>query len=369
MAVLRIDGDMGEGGGQILRSALSLSLCLQRPFRIINIRQRRRKPGLQPQHLAAVMAAAEIGCAEVEGAELHSGELLFTPRKVVGGDYRFDIGTAGSTTLVLQTVILPLLMAGTPSQLTLIGGTHNPLAPSFEFIRQAFLPLLARMGAKVEFDLLRPGYYPVGAGEVRARVLPCARLVPLFLEKRGGILKIRALATLSRLPDHIARRELRVVAEGLGLEDSALCFEREQRARCAGNTLQVTVESEHVTELFTAIGKRGLPAESVAGQVVDQVKRYLAADVPVGPYLADQLLLPMALSGGGAFVTLAPDRHAATNIDVIRRFLPLVIASRTLGAERWRIEIAGTTGKGCDNSAINGRRAKHMVEAPRIGSQ
>ncbi len=347
--MLLIDGDMGEGGGQILRTALSLSLCLQCPFRIVHIRQRRHKPGLQPQHLAAVRAAAAIGRAELEGAVLHSTELLFVPRGIVAGEYRFDIGTAGSTTLVLQTVILPLLMAATASQLTLIGGTHNPLAPSFEFMQQAFLPLLARMGAKVELELLRPGYYPVGAGEVRARIHPCDRLMPLFLETRGKILAISALATLSRLPEHIARRELHVVAEELGLEDSALCLELEQRAGCAGNTLQVTVESEQVTDLFTAIGRRGLPAESVARQLVKQVKRYLAADVPVGPYLADQLLLPMALSGGGAFVTLAPDRHTPTNIEVIRRFLSLVIESRALAADRWRIEIAGTAEKACDN--------------------
>lgn len=344
MSLLLIDGAMGEGGGQILRSALSLSLCLQRPFRIVNIRLQRHKPGLQPQHLSAVRAAADIGRAEVEGAALHSTELLFSPRHLVAGDYRFDIGTAGSTSLVLQTVLLPLLMADTTSQLTLIGGTHNPLAPSFEFLQQAFLPLLARMGAKVEVDLLRPGYYPVGAGEVRVRIHPCASLTPLLLEKRGKILEIRAVATLSRLPDHIAQRELRVVAEGLGLEKNILSLEREQRARCAGNTLQVTVKSEHVTDVFTAIGQRGMPAESVAEQVVEQVKRYLVADVPVGSYLADQLLLPMALAGSGSFVTLAPDRHTPTNIEVIRRFLPLAIESRALAADRCRIEIAGAMG-------------------------
>jgi RNA 3'-terminal phosphate cyclase (ATP) len=336
-----IDGSMGEGGGQILRTALSLSLCLQQPFHIVNIRQQRRNPGLQRQHLAAVRAAAAIGQAKVEGAQLHASELVFSPASIVSGEYCFDIGTAGSTTLVLQTVLLPLLLADGPSQLELHGGTHNPLAPSFEFLKQAFLPLLARMGAQVEVRLLRPGYYPVGAGEVRVSIHPCGRLKPLFLERRGAILRISAEAILSRLPDHIARRELRVVAEGLKLGDELLHITREERAQCAGNALQVTVQSENCTDLFCGIGQRGLPAEVVAERVVGQVQRYLAADVPVGPYLADQLLLPLALAGGGSFVTLAPDRHTPTNIEVIRHFLPISILTRELAPDRWRIEIVG----------------------------
>ncbi len=340
--VLVIDGAVGEGGGQILRTALSLSLCLQRPFHLINIRRHRRKPGLQRQHLAAVHAATAIGRAEVEGADLDSTELSFTPEGIAGGDYRFDIGSAGSTSLVFQTILLPLLMADAPSRLVLNGGTHNPLAPSFEFMQQAFLPLLARMGAKVRLELVRPGYYPVGAGEVRAGIQPCSRLVPLFLEERGAIHSIRAVATLSRLPEHIAERELRVVAEGLGLEPEALSVRHETAARCPGNALQVTVESESCTEVFSAIGQRGLPAEVVAERVVALVRRYLNAGVSVGPYLADQLLLPLALAGSGSFVTVAPDRHTPTNIEVIRQFLPLAIETKALAPDRWRITISPT---------------------------
>lgn len=336
---LVIDGAMGEGGGQILRTALSLSLCLQRPFRLIHIRPRRRKPGLQRQHLAAVRAAVAIGQADVEGAELDSTELVFTPRGINGGEYRFDIGSAGSTTLVFQTLVLPLLMAETPSRLILSGGTHNPLAPSFEFMQQAFLPLLAKMGAKVEIELVRPGFYPLGAGEVKVFIAPCSQLKPLSLEKRGAIRRMSAVATLSRLPDHIAERELRVVAEGLGLAPSALFVCHETEARCPGNALQVTVESEACTEVFSGIGERGLPAEVVAEGVLAQVTRYLEADVPVGPYLADQLLLPLALARGGAFVTVAPDRHTPTNIEVIRKFLPLDIVSTSIAPDRWRIAI------------------------------
>lgn len=344
-APLLIDGASGEGGGQILRTALSLSLCLQRPFRIENIRLRRRKPGLQRQHLAAVRAAAAIGRAEVRGAELGSTALDFSPAAIAGGDYRFDIGSAGSTILVLQTLLLPLLLADAPSRLTLLGGTHNPLAPSFEFLQQAFLPLLARMGARVELELQRPGYYPLGDGEVRAYIYPCPSLQPLYLEQRGTIRRIRAVATLSRLPGHIAERELQTVAAGLGLEPEALAVQQEQRARSPGNALQVTVESEACTEVFTGIGQRGLPAEAVAERVVLQVQRYLAAGVPVGPYLADQLLPPLALAGGGAFLTVAPDRHTPTNIAVIRRFLPLPVSTTELAPERWRIAIGNAAGE------------------------
>ncbi len=337
--VLVIDGSMGEGGGQILRTALTLSLCLQRPFRLINIRVRRRKPGLQRQHLAAVRAATVIGGAETKGAELDSTELSFVPRGIAGGDYCFDIGSAGSTTLVFQTLILPLLRANAPSHIVLNGGTHNPLAPSFEFMQKAFLPLLGEMGAQVEFTLMRPGYYPVGAGEVRANIHPCATLQPLFLEERGAIRQISAEATLSRLPEHIAERELKVVAERLGLEPEALSVRHETGAHCPGNTLQVTVESEACTEVFSGTGQRGLPAEAVAEGVVQQARRYLDAGVPVGPYLADQLLLPLALAGGGAFVTVTPERHTPTNIEVLRRFLPMAISMTELAPDRWRIAV------------------------------
>lgn len=343
--MLEIDGSMGEGGGQILRTALSLSLHLQQPFRLINIRRSRRNPGLQRQHLAAVQAAARIGRAEVEGAELNSTELRFTPHDLVAGTYRFDIGSAGSTTLLLQALLLPLVLADRPSHLTLIGGTHNPLAPTFEFLQQAYLPLLATMGAGVELTLRRHGFYPAGGGEIEVHIHPVAKLTPLHLLERGAIREMRAVSLLARLPEHIAQRELKVVAEGLQLPAQALQVEQTELAYCPGNAVQVTVQSESCTELFSAIGQRGVPAEVVADGLVRQVRRFLAAEVPVGQYLADQLLLPLALAGGGSFVTLQPDRHTPTNIAVIRRFLPLPITMTELAADRWCIDVGGTKGK------------------------
>lgn len=343
--MLEIDGSMGEGGGQILRTALSLSLHLQQPFRLINIRRSRRNPGLQRQHLAAVQAAARIGRAEVEGAELNSIELRFAPHDLVAGRYRFDIGSAGSTTLLLQALLLPLVLADRPSHLTLIGGTHNPLAPTFEFLQQAYLPLLATMGAGVELTLRRHGFYPAGGGEIEVHIHPVSHLKPLHLIERGAIREMRAVSLLARLPEHIAQRELKVVAEGLQLPAQALQVEQTELAYCPGNVVQVTVQSEACTELFSAIGQRGVPAEEVAEGLVRQVRRFLAAEVPVGQYLADQLLLPLALAGGGSFITLQPDRHTPTNIAVIRRFLALPITMTELAADRWRIDVGSTKGR------------------------
>ena len=336
-ALLEIDGAFGEGGGQVLRTALSLSMCLRRPFRITRIRQARARPGLQPQHRMAVQAAAAVCGAATTGAEPGSTALTFRPGPVVPGDYSFDIGTAGSTTLVLQTVLLALLCAPGPSRVTVRGGTHNPSAPPYEFLADAFLPLLRRMGAAVQLEMVRPGYYPRGGGILVARVEPAPRLQPLALERRGALRGIRAVATLSRLPDHIGRRELAVLQRELGTVETAL--RRADDACGAGNYVTVTVAGERVTEVFTGFGRRGVPAETVAAAVAAAVGAYLAAAVPVGPHLADQLLLPLALAGGGRFVTMEPTLHATTNLAVIGRFLPLAATRTALDGRRWRIAL------------------------------
>jgi len=336
---LSIDGALGEGGGQILRSALALSLCLLRPFRICHIRATRKTPGLRPQHLAAVTAAATVGRAEVQGASLGSRELTFAPRRVMPGEYQFDIGTAGSTTLVLQTVLPALLTASAPSRLVLHGGTHNPLAPPFDFFALTFLPLINRMGPCVKARLRRAGFYPAGGGLVEVTVDPVPCLRPLNLPERGAILRRRAWALLSQLPTHIAERELRVIAAGLGLPADCLELRRVEAAG-PGNAVLVSIDSEHLYAVFSGIGQRGVRAEQVALQVVEEVRRYLAAGVPVGHYLADQLLLPLALAGEGRFLTLAPSRHTTTNIEVIARFTGLRIDCQPLGQDRWRIACA-----------------------------
>jgi len=321
--VLTIDGSQGEGGGQILRTSLALSLVTGTPIRIEKIRAGRAKPGLLRQHLTAVNAATAIGAVDVEGATLGSQELTFRPGTVKPGEYRFAVGTAGSTGLVLQTVLPPLLTAPGPSTLTLEGGTHNPTAPPFDFLARAFLPLISRMGPSATARLERPGFYPAGGGQCTVSITPAATLKPFTLLERGAIRRRTARAMVAHLSPRIAERELAIVREHLGWGDEELQVSAVNRgdARGPGNVLLLEVESEHVTEVFAGFGEIGVPAELVADRAVKDVRRYLAAGVPVGRCLADQLLVPLALAGGGAFRTLSLSSHATTNIGVIRAFL------------------------------------------------
>ena len=337
--MLTLDGSMGEGGGQILRTALTLSLVSGKPFRITHLRAARRRPGLQRQHLACVRAAAAVGLAEVEGASLGSQTLCFAPKGVWPGRYCFDIGTAGSTTLVLQTVLPALLMADGPSQITVTGGTHNPLAPPFEFLDRAYLPLLRRMGAQVEAHLLRPGYAPRGGGEISLHVRPANHLSPLVLEDRGRILNRRATATVAGLPKHIGERELRVVRQHLGWPEDFMLVKEQPPQWGPGNVLSIELAFDGHSEVFTGFGQRGVRAETVAARAVQEVQEYLEAEVAVATHLADQLLLPLALARGGLFTTLAPTLHARTNWEVIRRFLDLRLTMEQLSAKAWRLQL------------------------------
>ncbi|MEA2339114.1 MAG: 3-terminal phosphate cyclase [Thermoanaerobaculia bacterium] len=321
MSLIVIDGASGEGGGQVLRTALALSLVTGKPFRIENIRAKRAKPGLLRQHLTAVNAAVEIGSASAEGAELGSGTLTFVPHAVRSGDYHFAIGTAGSTTLVLQTILLPLALAGEPSTVAIEGGTHNPNAPPFEFLDTAFLPLLRRMGVGIELELVRPGFYPAGGGAIRVRITPTRRLVALHIEERGEIVSQRVRAVVANLSYEIAQREVRAAAEELGWGEECQQAHTLTGSPGPGNAVSITIASENVTDVFTAFGMRGVRAEAVAHDAAKQAKRYINSTAAIGEHLADQLLLPLALGAGGSFTTTPLSSHAMTNLDVIRRFV------------------------------------------------
>lgn len=325
--MLTIDGAFGEGGGQILRTALALSLVTGTPFRMEHIRAGRSKPGLLRQHLTAVQAAMTIGNAGVEGAVMGSQSLTFVPGQVTPGAYTFAVGTAGSTTLVLQTVLPALILASAPSTLTLEGGTHNPFAPPFDFLTHAFLPLLNRMGPQVQAILDRPGFYPAGGGKCRVLITPTPTLQRLDLVARGDIRSRRAQALVANLARHITERELAVISHKLGWPAEWLQSVQVDNSRGPGNVVTITVESTHVTEVFTGFGERGVPAEAVATHAVQATRRYLAAEVAAGVYLADQLLLPMALAGGGSFTTLPLSQHSTTNMHIITQFLPVHISA------------------------------------------
>lgn len=335
-----IDGAQGEGGGQVLRTALSLSLVTGQPFRIERIRGRRARPGLLRQHLAAVEAATWLGNARASGAELGSAVLEFVPGKVEPVDRRIDIGSAGSTTLVAQTLLPALLRTGRPARIVIAGGTHNPLAPPVEFLARAFLPLLRRMGACVDVELNRAGYFPRGGGEMVLVVMPAPRLEPLHLPGRGALASAACEVRLARLPRHIAEREAATVGATLGVPDVEVTILEDHESPGPGNVVLVTLICEHVTEVFAGFGRRGVPAEQVAREASEAARAWLAADVAVGSHLADQLLLPLALAGGGSFTTVTPTGHTRTNAQLIERFLPVRFRFDELESGRWHIVLA-----------------------------
>jgi RNA 3'-terminal phosphate cyclase (ATP) len=328
--IITIDGSQGEGGGQVLRSSLALSLVTGRPLVIEKIRAGRKKPGLLRQHLTAVLAAAEVSGAEVEGAALGSRRLVFHPGPVRSGNYAFRVGTAGSATLVLQTVLPALLLAEGESNLTLEGGTHNPFAPPVDFLEKAYLPLMNRLGPRVEVRLVCPGFYPAGGGQFTVRVQPTRQLGRLELVNRGQIVAHRVRAMVANLPRHIAERECRTIARETGWDESSFSIDEVKGSRGPGNVVMIELEAEHVTEVFTGFGERGVRAEDVAMQALRQAEEYLAADVPVGTHLADQLMLPLGIgvhlgSGGGLFRTMELSLHSTTHLEILRRFLEIDI--------------------------------------------
>jgi RNA 3'-terminal phosphate cyclase (ATP) len=336
---LIIDGSMGEGGGQVLRTSLALSLVTSRPFHIKKIRAGRRKPGLLHQHLTAVNAAVEIGGAEVQGAAIGSTELYYNPAKVRPGDYTFSVGTAGSTTLVLQSVLPALITADRPSKLVIEGGTHNPYAPPFDFLEKSFLPCLRRMGPRCSCILDRPGYYPAGGGRLTITIDPADRLEPVEINERGKAVHHNAYAVICQLSPQIGKRELGVLKKMLNWEDNYLRLVEMHKSKGPGNVLVTELVFENITEVFTGFGERGVSAEKVAKGVVKEIKEYLCAGVPVGKYLADQLLLPLAMSGSGSFRTLPPTKHTLTNIDVIRKFLNIDIRCEEIDKKIWQIRL------------------------------
>jgi RNA 3'-terminal phosphate cyclase (ATP) len=323
--MVTIDGSSGEGGGQILRTALALSTVTGKPFRIEKIRAARPKPGLLRQHLTAVKAAASISSATVDGAELGAGAITFTPGSVTPGEFAFAVGTAGSATLVLQTVLPALLTAPRPSRLVLEGGTHNPMAPPFDFLVKSFLPLINRMGPTVTAELERPGFYPAGGGRFSVNITPASRLLALDMLERGEIRSIRTRAVVANLPRSIAEREVKLVGRLLSLPDDSVIVEEIRGALGPGNAVAVEIETEHHTEVFTGFGEVNVRAEGVATKVAQEARAYVASGVPIGRYLADQLLIPMALAGAGRFRTGPLSRHTTTNLEVIRQFLDVNI--------------------------------------------
>ena len=335
-AVIEIDGSSGEGGGQVLRSALTLSLLTGRAFHMTRVRAMRPRPGLFPQHLAAVQAAAQISGAELSGDRIGSQELQFAPAAVRPGKYHFDIATAGATALVLQTLLLPLALADGASQLSISGGTHVPWSPCFHYLDRLWRVLLARIGIGFSLELAMAGFYPQGGGELRAQIPGGARPARLELLERGALRRLRGLSAVANLPLEIAERQrARALRRlGSGTPNVEVHIEVEALpARSRGTLLLLLAEFEHSQACFFALGARGKRAERVADEAVDDLLAFLAGSGAVDRWMADQLLLPLALAGpGSALRTAAVSSHLLTNAAVIEHFLPL------------RISVQGTAG-------------------------
>jgi RNA 3'-terminal phosphate cyclase (ATP) len=297
------------------------------PVTLEKIRAGRKTPGLMRQHMTAVKAAAEIGNAEVRGNDPGSRNLVFKPRKIKTGSYRFAVGTAGSCTLILQTILPALVMAEDSSEIEIEGGTHNIMAPPFDFLARTFLPLLEQVsGATISAELVRHGFYPAGGGLLKLRITPgtAKPVKALKLLERGKILQREGVAMVSKISDDIGSRELKKLCAMLGWEETETRLERITTSPGPGNIVMAAVTSEcGVTEIFSGFGRLGVSAEKVADGVARETRAYIAADVPVGQHLADQLLLPMALAGAGEFRTMPLTLHSETNLHVIGKFLPI----------------------------------------------
>lgn len=324
-----IDGSIGEGGGQVLRSALSLSLLTGQAFTMTNIRINRPRPGLCAQHLSAVQAAAKISRARVEGDRKGSLEIHFSPGPVMPGDYHFDIGTAGSTSLVLQTLLLPLALAPGASWLTVTGGTHVPWSPCFHYLDWHWRRLLSRMGVRFDLTLVRAGFYPQGGGEIQASIPGSARIQGIDLDTRGKLLRVVGLSAVANLPLDIAERQRRQVLRRLQplVSKVEIAIEIESFAAWSkGTLLLLLAEFEHSQACYFALGERGKPAERVADEALDNLASFLNQEGSVDAWLADQLLLPMAMASGSSVLsTCEVTRHLLTNTEVICYFLPAEI--------------------------------------------
>ncbi len=343
--IIEIDGSYGEGGGQILRTALACSAILKKPIRLNRIRAGRKNPGLQPQHLKSIEALILVSKARAEGIRIGSEGITFFPGEIVPGEYAFDIGTAGSVTLLLQTLILPLACAQRESRLTLVGGTHVEWSPPYHYFAHIFLPVLASMGIRIEADIKRWGWYPRGRGRIDLNIHPASRLMPLTLNRRGSLKKIYGISATSNLPGHIAERQrahaLRSIERELNLE-AEIEILLNVPSKDEGSFLFLVVESEGGKAGFSSLGKRGKRAETVADEVVDSLKDYLQSNACLDCYLPDQLVPFMAFAQGlSSLTTSRITEHLLTNLWVIQHFLKLSVSTAGGKGEEGKIDLIG----------------------------
>ena len=353
--MLTINGSHGEGGGQVLRTTLALAALTGQAVRIDNIRAGRRKPGLHAQHLTGLLAAARLCNAAVEGACLGSQTLIFRPGSPPqAGEYHFDVaeqrkgGSAGAVTLVLQTVLLPLAWADGPSRVTIRGGTHVAWSPPYQYLERVYLPMLKRMGINARARLTRWGWYPKGGGEVTVAMegVLGRNLEPQHLLERGELRRLHGLSAYAHLPDHVGERQARQVGKVLqaaGLELAVQVVDATSRSGHGGigSALMLFAEGEGWVAGFSALGKRGKPAERVADEAGADFLCWWHSGAAVEMHLADQLILPLALTGGpSSFTTCRVTQHLLTNAWVVEQLVPVHVEVEGVEGEAGHVRVA-----------------------------
>ncbi len=321
--IITIDGSFGEGGGQILRTALALSSLLGVGIRIEKIRARRRNPGLAPQHLTCVEAAAEICGARVDGAGIGSKELTFIPGEIKPGRYLFDVArkrpSAGSVSLVFQAIYLPLALSGGKSEVIIRGGTHVPWSPPAHYLQRVFSPIASRFGLKLNIEVLRWGFYPKGGGEIKAIIYP-SKLTSVSISDRGSLIRVRGFSACARLPISIAERQREAVMQRLrGISDVEV-ETISARSRGPGTAVFLVAEFENSVAGFSSLGERGKPAEKVGEEAAEELLAFLRSRSALDPHLSDQVIPLMALAGGESVITTSlVTQHLMTNIWLVEQ--------------------------------------------------
>jgi RNA 3'-phosphate cyclase len=340
--LIEIDGSYGEGGGQILRTALALSAILRKPFTIHHVRSKRKNPGLQAQHLEAVKAIAQITEAQTGGVQFGSQKITFIPHKILPGDYQFEVKTAGSVSLLLQAVFLPLCFANEKSNLTLVGGTHVPWSPPFHYLSEVLLPTLESTGVSAGASIEKWGFYPKGEGKIQLEINPVHEFKAISLVERGLLKKIRGISAISNLPKHVAERQKEQALKRIQRElkiDAEITLLYDVPSTGIGSFLFLVAEYEKALAGFSSLGARGKPAEKVADEAVESLKNYFNNEGCIDPHLADQIVPFVALAkGNSSFTTTGITEHLLTNLWVVQHFLDTTILRAGERGEKGKVE-------------------------------
>ena len=353
--IVKIDGSYGEGGGQILRTALTLSALTGRPLEIFNVRVGRKEPGLKPQHLISARSLAEVTNGRLKHDELNSPILRFFPGRIKHGTYSFDVSSikasAGATGLIFQTLAPVLSFANKPSDIVIIGGTHVPWSPSANYLQEIFIPAITKMGIDINIAIPKFGFYPIGGGEIDIAIKPCARpLTSVHIVERGKNKKLTIISAVANLPLSIAERQRdralkRISNYELQITNFKMQIQSEIKevpSSGRGTFLFIMAEFENVRSGFIGLGAIGKRAEKVADEAVEALLQYLNGNGALDPHLADQIVLYAALAQGQSmFTTTRITNHLLSNIWIIEQFLPVKFEVKGIYGDKGTISVKG----------------------------